>query len=90
MARSQTTLGHEKPVQPFLQEFVSFSSATTATRINDPLALADRFGDDLNIHRGFPWRAGALAIHAVLSDQYQSVREHIERHGELPRRDFPS
>lgn len=36
------------------------------------------FHDNLNIHRGLARLAGALAIDAVLSDQYESVCQNIQ------------
>src|SRR5436305_4050434 len=50
--------------------------------------VADGLGDDLDIHGRFAWRAGALAIDAVLAYQHQRVRENIEGNGELTAR-FP-
>src|ERR1022692_830493 len=46
------------------------------------LGVADRFADDLDIHRRLAGRAGALAVDAVLSHEHQRVGEDIERDGE--------
>src|SRR5262249_17027665 len=50
------------------------------------LGVADRLGDELNIHRRLARLPRTLTINAVLAHQHERVGQHVERHSEPPAR----
>ena len=79
-----TSIGQEKKHNPFVQRLTGrFQLRHHAA--DQVLGIADRFRDDLNIHRGLARLPRALAVNAMLPDQHQCVREHVERTASRPR-----